>query len=79
MKQIKKTDKTVHVELQNVEEAQEPAYDKIQGNYPEYSSVGHGNHDNTQTMLSPVKTKSNEFVPQTGKCHRVRCCDSELP
>ncbi|CAB4020129.1 Hypothetical predicted protein, partial [Paramuricea clavata] len=66
MKQRNKTDKTVHVELQNVEDAQEPAYDKIEdklGN-PLYSSVG-GNHDDTQPMLSPVKKKSGQFVPQT--------------
>ena len=69
MKQRNKTDldKTVHVELQNVEEAQTPAYDKIEDNpgNPLYSSVG-GNHDDTQPMLSPVKKKSGEFVPQTG-------------
>ena len=32
MKQRNKTDKTVHVELQNVEDAQEPAYDTINDN-----------------------------------------------
>ena len=32
MKQINKTDKTVHVELQNVEDAKEPAYDTINDN-----------------------------------------------
>ena len=80
MKQRNKTDKTVHVELQNVEDAQEPAYDKIEDNQgnPLYSSVG-GNHEDTQPMLSPVKKKSGEFVPQTGKYHGVRCCDSECP
>ena len=80
MKQRNKTDKTVHVELQNVEDAQEPAYDKIEDNQgnPLYSSVG-GNHEDTQPMLSPVKKKSGEFVPQTGKYRRVRYCDSEFP
>ena len=67
MKQRNKTDKTVHVELQKVEEAQTPAYDKIEDNLgnPLYSSVG-GNHEDTQPMLSPVKKKSGEFVPHTG-------------
>ena len=65
---MKQRNKTVRVELQNVEDSQEPAYDTINDNLgnPEYSSVG-GNHDDTQHVLFPVKKKSGEFVPKTGK------------
>ncbi|CAB4038399.1 Hypothetical predicted protein, partial [Paramuricea clavata] len=63
---MKQRNKTVRVELQNVEDSQDPAYDAINDNLgnPEYSNVS-GNHDDTQHMLFPVKKKSGEFVPQT--------------
>ena len=68
MKQRQKTDKNVHVELQNVESGHEVQYDKIDDNIgnPLYASVG-GNEDDTHPMLSPVKKKENEFFPETGK------------
>ena len=63
-----KTEKNIHVELQNIETAPESKYDNIDDNLgnPLYASVG-GNNDDTEPMLSPVKKKPDEFIPQTGK------------
>ena len=68
IKQQNKTEKNIHVELQNIETAPESKYDNIDDNLgnPLYASVG-GNHDDTEPMLSPVKKKPDEFIPQTGK------------
>ncbi len=74
IKQQNKTEKNIHVELQNIETAPESKYDNIDDNLgnPLYASVG-GNNDDTEPMLSPVKKKPDKFIPQTGKlmCMRI--------
>ena len=62
-----RTDKNIHVELHNVENAEETTYDKIDDNLgnPLYASVG-ANDDDTAPMLSPVKKKADEFIPSKG-------------
>ena len=65
LKQRKKMEKNIHVELKQTGNAAEPLYDKIMDNMgnPLYTCTP-GDNDDTQPMLSPSRTK---FDAQTGK------------